>query len=118
MPTPAKAYVDPTGFIRASLTPALPLPYAFNPVIPPLPPGVNPMVVLVRPSNFKVIVNQPSTIIGSRITIPPPFTIKIPTPPMGRQQIITFPSIYKERNANSTRPLVGQQWPRLEKPQR
>ncbi len=40
-------------------------------------------------------------------------TPRAPLPPMGRQVILTFPPIYKERGGGTTRQLVGQTWPRL-----
>lgn len=40
---------------------------------------------------------------------------KVPPPPMGRQILLTFPPIYKERDANSSRILAGQTWPRYAK---
>ncbi len=41
-------------------------------------------------------------------------TPRIPLPPMGRQALLTFPPIYKERgNATRNRPTSGQTWPRF-----
>ncbi len=41
-------------------------------------------------------------------------TPRIPLPPMGRQALLTFPPIYKERvNATHNRPTSGQTWPRF-----
>lgn len=50
----------------------------------------------------------------ARLTITNTVRSKLPPPPMGRQILLTFPPIYKERGG-SVRDMVAQTWPRLVK---
>ena len=44
-----------------------------------------------------------------RTPLPPPVTVRIPQPPMGRAAALTLPAIYGRANR---RPRKGQLWPR------
>lgn len=103
MAVPVKAYIDPTYAGR------------FGPVAPALDFSINklllPKMSPFAPILFKVPETQRIPYVASRIKeINPTFYPKLPTPPMGRAVVMTFPAIYKEYSAGSTT-IVGQIYP-------
>ena len=101
MAAPTINYTDPT-FLYTGLKVGLPLlfPRVPQPMRNPIP------VVLGQPSadwNFPML---------TRPMVKPPamsYLPKIPTPPMGKILVLTFPSIYKERGNGAA--TTGQLFP-------
>ena len=93
MPTPVKAYIDPTGFTASSLARWLPE-FVNVPKIgislPALAVAHTPALI---PSSMVVVVT--ANRMGK--SNPEDTRPRLPTPPLGRQCFLTFPSIYKER---------------------
>lgn len=106
MAAPVLAFTDPTvlSWFGSNLVP---------PAAPPLldkqllrSPSAA-WLVQIQEQNRLPFVCQPGR------TLPTAFATKIPTPPMGRMIVLTFPPIYKERINNTVnRPQLGQIWPR------
>jgi hypothetical protein len=83
---PAKAYIDPTYLSRYNICP----PQIYYPVVHPLPNYFGQVVGLPQDERLPLIqLNAP--------ILNHAHYARVPTPPMGRQLILTFPSIYRER---------------------
>jgi len=94
MATPSKAYTDPTFLSKLSSAESLGLTQQ-APAIPCLP-SLNPQAGRLFPA-----FGTPRTVLPclGPIIIPGQCpVIPVPTPPLGRQIIVTFPSIYKEKS--------------------
>lgn len=98
MAAPTKNFIDPTYLSR--LGPVFPAPEAgqlrmplanFFGVVPRLTPAAGMIPFLVKPGPY----------------FPPAVVNRIPTPPMGKLVILTFPPIYRER----TGVKIGQIYP-------
>lgn len=104
MSAPVKNFTDPTTLSF------MPAPYAFPPVTPPPAPKMFALSLQLW-NHYKFGLMTPSI---TRKSIPVPFTPMLPIPPMGRQVLLTFPPIYRERGGGSNRPSQGELWPRLQ----
>jgi hypothetical protein len=102
MAAPIKAFIDPTFLSR--LGPSTPLKPLFTKL----------SLTIKQASGLQTVVQTPPEKSIPLVLVAGPakdklhLFPKVPTPPMGRQAILTFPSIYKERGGGVT---TGQLYP-------
>lgn len=104
MAAPTKNFQDPTG--KSGMLAPLPSPRQPRISVP----FGGALTILPWVSN-RWSINLPG--IGFGIAPQSPKQPRIPIPPMGRQMLLTFPPIYRERGAAANRPAEGQTWPRF-----
>lgn len=102
MAAPVKAFIDPTFLSR--LGPSTPIKPLYLKLSTPKP-GVGAQVVVQTPEARVIPIPLVAGPAKDKLHLFP----KVPTPPMGRQIIITFPPIYKERGAGGF--TTGQLYP-------
>lgn len=107
MAAPVKALVDPVGFLRQA-------PADVSVLCQAAPPSWGTLSVLIQNLPPQVVLGGPVAVGVTSAYNPTEPEARIPTPPMGRIHVNTFPPIYRERVnrvASRIRPAVGQIWP-------
>lgn len=100
MASPAKAFIDPTYLSRMVPGNAM-----TGVVCPPLRTFRTDATGLIIQQMAEA--NRIPMVTGMPAVVPFSFFAHVPTPPMGRLAILTFPPIYKERQG----PTIGQIYP-------
>jgi hypothetical protein len=106
MPAPVKAFSNPTTLNWLS-----PLDLPKNAVKTINSPGITAALMPSAPDYTLVVV---AGMLDKSLPLNQVKTI--PLPPMGRQMLLTFPPVYKERGGSgNARPTTGQLWPRIQR---
>lgn|SRR5574340_621505 len=105
MATPVKNFTDPTGVFRMLSSRSIPITAGISIIKEP---GRMQIVFLPKAASYLMFQGPADIQAGDkRVGITNEVRSKLPPPPMGRQILLTFPPIYKER-AGAT---IGQVYP-------
>lgn len=101
MAQPVKAYIDPT--FLSKIGPFIPLPIA---------PSLSSLKIATAMVYRDTPESQRIPYISKRVELISPNASRIPTPPMGRLTVLTFPAVYKDRPLPPTSPppLSNTEW--------